>query len=669
MTAFKHSAADTRLITASGVGLVGDNRLAVAASRLAADSAGVLHVRGTDGGPARSVAVRLLPTPSVPDDVVVAPAALLQEHRFSPDEGWELTAADAATPAVLELELPSGPSLDDATTLLLRAPLLSGHVFTHGFEASPDVWIDASGTLFRVRQALDHGGQAMRGLLRIGPETQLTLFAPGERGGVDIVVLADCSGSMSIDDIPAVQRDAGRVLSRLRQPSTMTRMDALKDALGAMIDAWTRYEGLGTRFALVSFDHELEPMFPRRWGMEEVADVRSVQQLREAVSLLNCFRGGGTDIGKALHKSGELLHRYGMPGNERLVVLVSDGAHFAPLPDERSGESVSGTQDPVSLMEDLHAGLGIRLHAVGISDEPFFDRWWQARRHHPDWTPQAHESMVPNHRMLGELVAVAGGDRHRIGGLDILEEYFAELGSGVMRAVGRPARPRLPALQVTPEELAARPPRQAQADPQQRRVCETAVDEALLAYSRVCDASIARLGYPLLRASPPSDLERLRHPCADRVDFVAWLSVAYQVFNERLHEELRRPCDRAGRPRDPEKVLDLPQLAAAFWNDRMSQLHELRNFYHHDRVQDKHAEHNRIAGGIIQRHTGSYAPLETDTAAWQSLQLGLLRDLTALLNEAHTTLDTAPEPVTKTPKEAAGSRAAGAVRLKAQGYD
>ncbi|MFE1515371.1 vWA domain-containing protein [[Kitasatospora] papulosa] len=661
MTAFKLSAAGTRLVTATGPGLVADNRLAVSPSQLTDETAGVLRVH--DSGGTRSVAVRLLPAAGVPADVVVVPAALVQEHRVTPEEGWELESADATVPAALELELPPGPSLDEATTVLRGAPLLCGHVFAHGFETSPDVWIEASGSLFRVRAALDRGGLPLQGLLRVGPETALTLFAPGERSGVDIVVLADCSGSMSIEDIPAAPSDGGRWFNRGRTSAGISRMNALKDALGAMIDARMRYDGVGTRFALVRFDHDHEPMFPSRWGMEEVSDAHSVQRLREAVSLLN-YRQSGTDIGKALHKAGELLHRYGVPGNERLVVLVSDGAHYAPIPDERSGESVSGTQDPVSLMEDLHAGLDIRLHAVGISDDALFDRWWQAQRHRPGWAPQAHESMVPNHRMLVDLVTVAGGDRQRIGGLDVLEKYFAELGSGVVRAVGRPARPRLPALQLTPERLAAEPLRRAATDPRQRRTWDAAAEDTLVAYSRVCEASRARLGYQLLRSSPPDDFTRLRRQCGDRADFTAWLSVAYQVFNERLHAPLRIPR------KDPAKVLDLPQLAAAFWDGRMSQLHELRNFYHHDRDMEERAERNRVAGGIIHKHTGSYAPSENDADAWRALQLGLVRDLAALLNEAHAILDAAPAPEAA-PEEPAesGPASAGGIRVKSQGYE
>ncbi|MBU6529725.1 vWA domain-containing protein [Streptomyces mayonensis] len=666
MTAFRYSAADARLVTVSGPGLVADNRLAVSPSRTTDEAAGVLRVH--DAGGARSVAVRVLPAPGVPADMVVAPAALIHEYRVTPEEGWELASTDARTPAVLELELPPGPSLEEATKLLRGAPLVHGHVFAHDLQASPDCWIDASGTLLRVRQVLDDSGRPLHGLFRIGPNTQLTLFAPGERSGVDIVVLADCSGSMSIEDIPETAGHEGKWFSRLRTSSYISRMKALIDALGAMIDARTRYDGVRTRFALVGFDDGQRPVFPHQWGMEEVSDVHSVQRLRGDVTLLSCRSGRGTDIGGALHKAGELLHHHGVPGNERLVVLVSDGAHYAPVPDERSGESVLGTQDPVSLMEDLHAGLNIRLHAVGISDEALFDRWWQAQRHRPGWTAEAPEHMVPNHRMLRELVTVAGGDRQRIGGLDVLEEYFAELGSGVVRAVGRPARPRLPALQLTPGELAAEPGRRvAAADPQRRRTWDKAVEDALLAHARVCEASLARLGHQLFRSSPPNDSTRLRRQCADRAEFTAWLSVAYQIFNERLYTPLRIP------KKDPAKVLDLPQLAAPFWDGRMSELHELRNFYHHDRDMEERADRNRTAGAIVHKHTGNYAPSEHDTDAWCALQLALVRNLAAICNEALAILNAAPDPLSDSekpePVPEAGPGDSGRIRIKSQGYD
>lgn len=143
--------------------------------------------------------------------------------------------------------------------------------------------------------------------------------------------------------------------------------------------------------------------------------------------------------------------------------------------------------------------------------------------------------------------------------------------------------------------------------------------------------------------------------------------MAYQVFNERLHAPLRIP------KKDPAKALDLPQLAVPFRDVRMSQLHQLHDFHHHDRDVEERAERNRVAGGTIHKHTGGYALLEDDAGAWRALQLGLVRDLAALLNEAHAILDAAPDPEAApeepVPAAQAGPAAAGGIRIKSQGYD
>jgi hypothetical protein len=97
---------------------------------------------------------------------------------------------------------------------------------------------------------------------------------------------------------------------------------------------------------------------------------------------------------------------------------------------------VQTVKEPVSLMAHLHRALGIRLHAIGIST--------------PDWYQQAGGDMskrplVPDHGLLEELVKVGGGDPTTVGGLDVLSDYFAGLGGGIVHRVGErlgdPAQP------------------------------------------------------------------------------------------------------------------------------------------------------------------------------------------------------------------------------------
>lgn len=652
---------DTRLVTVAGPGLVDGNRLAVPGQRLAEESAGLLLPRGTDG---EAVPVRLLPVRGLPADVVLLPESLAAEHRLTEAAHWQLNPAQATTAGSVELESPAALVLDDAAALVARSPLLSGHVFGFG-DVAQDVWIDLDGLPFRVRSATARDGRSPGGLLSIGPDTRISVFAPGARSAVDIVVLADCSGSMGVDDIPDA-RESARFTTRR---ANVTRMDALRRALRSMIDVRTRVDGLVTRFALVGFDLTARTLFPETDGMAEVSasDQRALEELRGAVTLLH-YDNRGTDIGRALHKAAELLHRHGVPGNERLIVLVSDGAHWTPMKEDRSGESVGGTEDPVSLMEELHSGLGIRLHAVGISDPRMFDEWWQQLRRRDPTLREPHQNLVPNHGLLSELVAVAGGDRHRIGGMDVLEEYFAELGSGVVRSVGRPGPPRLPALQLDQERLAAlaAEPRRAAAEPERDRRWKEEVEQVVGRYAAVCEASRTRLGYTLFRDST-ADLQRLNRTAISHESFVAWLAVAYQVFHERLHAPLRYPKKNV-------PGLVLPELTVPLWDGRLGELHVLRNYYLHERDLEERQAGNRLAGEVILRCTGRYTVAEEDTDGWHRLQLGLLQGVSGVLTELWEVLaapEAVPVAVGAEHGEEPGPAAPpdGTIRVVAQGFD
>jgi len=113
---------------------------------------------------------------------------------------------------------------------------------------------------------------------------------------------------------------------------------------------------------------------------------------------------------------------------------------------EATGEALAATGDPVSLMEELHRSLNIKLHAIGISDKASFLRWWSQTHRASQGEP--HVSAIPNHDLLEELVNVGGGDPGRVGGLDVLEGYFSGLGAGVSHRVGKPVLAELPQLQA-----------------------------------------------------------------------------------------------------------------------------------------------------------------------------------------------------------------------------
>ena len=331
---------------------------------------------------------------------------------------WTLERVEPVEVRELVLELPTERNPAEAATDISRAGL-AGELLWVPADGS-DITLTVGGLPHRVRR-LDVSGR--KGVVaRLTRDTRVEVYASAVRAGADIVILADCSGSMGVDDLPLGME--GRWSSKGAR--WMRRMEALQQALRELLDMRLQISGRVSRIALVEFNHETKRRFPRDGGMAQLdggSPANVVEQFRNAVALLRAE--GGTNIGNGLHEAANLLYQHGHAGNERLIVLVSDGADWAPKGELGSGEMVYAVEEPVSLMAHLNRDMGIRLHAIGISTAELF----RGRGYAPTG------GLVPNHDLLEELVKVGGGDPTTIGGLDVLEDYFSGLGAGITHRV------------------------------------------------------------------------------------------------------------------------------------------------------------------------------------------------------------------------------------------
>lgn len=392
----------------------------------AAGQAALLTV-GAPDGPVQS-AVRLVPLTEVPDGAVVVSDELAAGAGLADlphDAKWRVDTVPLVALRRLRLEIPVEEQLDKAIRRLSDAGL-TGRLLWIPPGGADDLWLDVDGLPYRIHLADTAGEHGV--LAEITQATEVELFAAGARAGVDIVILADCSGSMSVADIPQMDEQPA---SRWRRgtPARQTRDEALKAALQYLLSVRLQISGRISRLALVKFTRETQQIFPRAGGMAELdaSTAEAAQEFRAAVALLRPERAG-TDIGNALHEAANLLYRHGKPGNEKLIVLVSDGAHWTPKGDQGVGEVVYAIKEPVSLMEHLHRDMTVRLHALGISTLDLYRQWLREGYQHD-------VSLEPNHTLLEQLVEVGGGDRAAIGGFDVLADYFSGLGSGVSRKV------------------------------------------------------------------------------------------------------------------------------------------------------------------------------------------------------------------------------------------
>ncbi|MDY7083803.1 MAG: vWA domain-containing protein [Actinomycetota bacterium] len=408
---------EQRVVALPPKGLVRGWRVGVAAGG-ASWPAGpaLLSAETADGMHLRAVEVHRLD--EVPAGVLAVGEDLHDELGLLEDVRWNLRPQPVVDVERIVLELPTERPPETAAEQIARAGLVGTPLWV---PAQPgELSLDVAGVPHRVIE-IDTGSRCDV-VARIGPRTTVELFAPGVKAGVDMVILADCSGSMAAEDIP-VPRES---MLALRRKGYIKRMEALQQALQDLLEVRLRLAGRVSRVALMSFTSTTTPRFPRGGGMAQLdggSPPEVVQQFREAVALLQ--PGGYTHIGNAIHAAADLLYQHGHPGNERLVVLVSDGADWAPRGESGTGEITEAISEPVGLMEHLHRDMNIRLHAIGISTRDLF-----LRRYRTD-----QPGITPNHDLLEALVKVGGGDPTTIGGLDVLVEYFSGVGSGITHRV------------------------------------------------------------------------------------------------------------------------------------------------------------------------------------------------------------------------------------------
>ena len=637
----------TRLVVLPAGGLLSGRRIGVSNKQISANNYGLIFA--AEGQINQRVeVVRILPLEQVPIGVVALGDDFAAKLGIGNEENvsWRLAVGglNHAHAAEICLEVQLESQLDQIVEQLNRSNDLAGQLLwipqNAGLES---LWLEVSDVPFRIRQLTPT--PAANTVLEITSETRVTVFAPGIKTGVDIVILADCSGSMSLEDLTDISDGLnatggfsglpGRFTNSTR---TIPRMEALRRALNQLLDMRLRQSGRVSRIAVVSFTHECNNnsiRFPRPGlGMAEIdanAPPNIIKDFRDAIGLLRAENQGGTQIAPALHFAAELLHRHGRPDNDRLIVLISDGASWKPKGDDDIGREIGGLEDEVSLMDHLHRSMNIHLHAIGISKEEIFRPWFA--RTHPGREP--HIASIPNHDLLERLVDVGGGDPSRTGDTDVLQEYFSGLGSGVSRQVKAPKAAPLP--QLTQAEIVALDAARASlvrlaavpAAASGRR--EKLADEILDSYETVNETAFRLTGDSLFkyRRGYQTLHRALRKEVSDWGSFRQFVLDVVIASLDRINSDVstdaRARSDKTVKPAN-YPISDVVNVACS---PEVQDLKLLRNeIAHGDLGKPKHTV--RLGEIYMQAVGVSYITPE-DAARWSEMQLFVLRKFHALI--------------------------------------
>jgi len=635
----------TRLVVLPAGGLISGRRIGISPRQIASSNFGLVYAAEGQVNQ-RIEVVRVLPVEQVPMGALALGDDLAAKLGIGNEEnlGWRLVVGGlnqmTATEICLEVQVES--QLDQIVEQLDRSQDLAGQLLWIPPDAGLDsLWLEISGTPYSVR-ALSPT-LTPNAVLEITPSTRVTVFAPGIKTGVDIVILADCSGSMSQDDLtdisdglPSGGLGSGFLRRLLTTTRTISRIEALRRALSQLLDIRLRQSGRVSRIALVSFTHECSNSsvrFPRHGaGMAEVdanAPAETIKDFRDAIGLLHA-ENAGTQIAPALHFAAELLHRHGRPSNDRLIVLISDGASWKPKGDADIGKEIGGLEDEVSLMDHLHRSMEINLHAIGISKEDIFRPWFA--RNHPGQQPPI--PLIPNHELLERLVEVGGGDPSRTGDTDVLQEYFSGLGTGVSRQVRAPRSSSMPPLsQVEIDALEAARSSMIRTDgipagvPLER---SRLAEEILESYVTVNEIALRLTGdmlfkytrgYQLLDRSlkkEVSDPESFRHFILDAI--IATLD----NIQKSVKQDALALSDRTQKPAN----YSIPDVVTVFGSPEVRDLKLLRNANAHG---DLNKRDELRLGEIFMQGVGVSYIEPGDASRWAQMHLLVLGKFHSLI--------------------------------------
>jgi hypothetical protein len=526
---------------------------------------------------------------------------------------------------VLELELTV-----DAPVVAAMAQALSAQASLAGrllyVSASQQVGalaLAVAGEDYRVRRVDPEPAPGRVTLYELDSSTEVQLFSSGTRTPVDVVVLADSSRSMGVPDLEGMRGPEASVSSS--KPAT-TRLDGAKRALDHLLKERMAAPGRLARFALVSFANDCKLVFPTVGGMAEL-DENTPQQTRielaEAIARLQ--PKGDTDLGSALKFAGELLAKHSAPGNDRLIVLISDGAHSADdrgddeyRDDRDDGAMLKGIAEPRSLVESLSAQLGVRVHSIGISSPEGFNSFLRRMQSAKGYASPAHQSWCPNDELLRALMQVSGGDPERVGSSLVSLEYFAQLGAGVSYRVnvGQPPPP----PQLTPAELSCLEQYQAQVGKTQRARQREELARDIQSEWRKCnDIAEALIDWPLLYKEDlvnntlNGDL-LWKTDVLSRNDFRSWWLDMHQVFHESQHPY----------------SFKIPGVRQILKSEQTSDIWQLRNWMSHNQNLPDRKREREKSQKALHKFVGVCELADGDSDNWSRLQLALLTELREL---------------------------------------
>ncbi len=386
------------------------------------------------GPPEQEFAVHVTVDPNLEPGTILVNQNFLDSTGFRPEDErfWSIKSAPAVVhvrEAVIELVVERGNINDEIESLRRERRDLFLHRCLLIDPGRPvrDLALPVLGRGYFNFRAVQPALETIHSesILVFDEDTTLNLFVPHRKSGVDMVIVVDASNSMDLRDYVGAD---GRARSRI---------DGVRVAMEALLQRRLASGSRVSRIAVVLFGADTRMLYPLHdVMMVELESETQVEEMRESIRNLSQIGlerlrvdRTQTDISGALRYATELLDYYSQEGNEKMLVLLSDGADWTEdTAGASDGEIVRTTHDPAVLADSLHYDSGVRIHTVSISDEQALRRYEDRRFWDQGWA-------VPNTALLRKIADFTEGLFIESPDARALARLFDELGEGALYPV------------------------------------------------------------------------------------------------------------------------------------------------------------------------------------------------------------------------------------------
>jgi hypothetical protein len=364
------------------------------------------------------VRIRVEKDDVLPDKSLKVNSLFFDDLRLSPGQEWELLkVSDSQHIDRLKLE-PVLNSFARSELVQMSRSVFNGRCLLTGPDKQESLLRMGRGRSFKVLESrptpADLPGQTV---LRIEPNTYMNLYLPGIKPGKDLVVILDVSKSMRL-------RDSAKKNERVG-----TRLEAASQVVQLLLNWYFATNLPSSRFGMVAFGNNVRVAYPETSdSLAKISQIQAQMLCRDIPNLLRRMDIMGSNLIQALESAQSLFDTTMNLNNDRLLILISDGAYWGgrDLDDTNyvNSQNPAESSNAAAFIHSFYEQTRICIHTIAIGTEEETRRFEPERYHDDLARPEDKRTYIPNPDVLRQISQYSNGRFTTIDGIDSFHDLL-----------------------------------------------------------------------------------------------------------------------------------------------------------------------------------------------------------------------------------------------------